>query len=253
MKQKKNPEKDFRKWSIPFFQIGLIMALLISWLAIEGKTYHLQDSSEPYVLSQNFVDPIETIEVFEKKVEKSKPKPLPPKTTLNNIKVSDKDDFDDTEPIDLDDLLKPTDGDHPTPVDIDQVTSIDKGITKTEDIDPIPYQQVQDVPIFPGCERYKDNNRRMDCLNKSVHKFIIRRFDTDRAAHQGISGVNRMNVQFMVDETGTVTDVKVLAREKVLENEAKRVISLLPSFQPGKQNDKPVKVIYTISIVLDIH
>lgn len=253
MKQKKNPKKDFRKWTIPFFQIGLIIALLISWLAIEGKTYHLEDSSEFYVLSQNFVDPTEKIDVFEKKIEKPKPKSLPSKKSLNNIKVSDKDDSDDTEPIDLDDLLKPTDGDELTPVDIDQVTSMDKGTVKTEDIDPIPYQQVQDVPIFPGCERYKDNNRRMDCLNKSVHKFINRRFDTDRAAHQGISGINRINVQFTVDETGVVTDIKVMAREHVLENEAKRVINLLPSFQPGKQNDKPVKVIYTLSIVLDIH
>ena len=39
MEPKKNPKADLRKRSLLFFQIGLIAVLLISWRAIEHKSY----------------------------------------------------------------------------------------------------------------------------------------------------------------------------------------------------------------------
>lgn len=252
MKIKKHPKKDLRKWNLPFFQIGLIVALLISWLAIEGKTFHLEETPAPFVLSSTFTDKIEEIEFVQKAQSQPKPVALPQPKLTDRIKISDENTNPDPEPIDLSELLNPIEGNEPSPLDIDQISSLDSGKTKPEDIDPVPMSLVQEVPVFPGCERYQDNNWRFDCLNQQVQKFISRRFDTDAAAQRGIQGMNRINVQFTVDENGAVTQVITKAKDEILEREAHRVIELLPDFQPGKQNNKPVKVIYQVSILLDI-
>ena len=39
MEPKKNPKKDMRKNSVLYFQLGLILMLLVVWRAIEWKTY----------------------------------------------------------------------------------------------------------------------------------------------------------------------------------------------------------------------
>ncbi len=45
MEPKKNPKADVGKKSMLFFQIGLVLMLLISWQAIEWKTYDKNQAS----------------------------------------------------------------------------------------------------------------------------------------------------------------------------------------------------------------
>src|SRR5690606_31449688 len=45
MEPKKNPKADVGRKSMLFFQIGIIVMLLISWQAIEWKTYEKKDNS----------------------------------------------------------------------------------------------------------------------------------------------------------------------------------------------------------------
>lgn len=57
-------------------------------------------------------------------------------------------------------------------------------------------------------------------------------------------------LKFIIDETGKVVDPKVLKStgHQILDDEALRVISLMPNWKPGKQNGKEVRVYYNLPI-----
>ena len=68
------------------------------------------------------------------------------------------------------------------------------------------------------------------------------------SAHDNnISG--RVIVKFIVDENGAVGDVQIVRGiGGGCDEEAKRVVSSMPKWKPGKQNGKPVKVYFTLPI-----
>ena len=54
----------------------------------------------------------------------------------------------------------------------------------------------------------------------------------------------------MLNEQGDVTDVKIVhSLGHGLDEEVSRAVKLLPQFQPGKQNGKPVALGFTVSMV----
>ncbi len=56
-------------------------------------------------------------------------------------------------------------------------------------------------------------------------------------------------VKFVVKSTGAVEDVQLLRGvNDLLDNEALRIVSILPKWNPGKQNGTPVSVRFTIPI-----
>ena len=60
-------------------------------------------------------------------------------------------------------------------------------------------------------------------------------------------------VRFIVRRSGHITDVTVVKKAVApLDEEAVRVISRLPPWQPGRQHGQPVHVSYTIPISIDI-
>src|SRR5699024_481612 len=210
-----------------------------------------EEISAPIVFNQEDFNSAEEIKVFKKPKETPKPKPVPQKKITDKIVKTDKKENQDFSFDDLSDFLNSTNTANQKPVDIDDVASLNTP-EKEENIDPVSIFTVQDAPIFPGCEKYKDNNKRKDCLNKEIRNFIHRRFNADLAAQMGLSGRIQINAQFTVDEFGEITNIKTYAKEDFLAEEAERIISLLPVFQPGKHNDKPVKVIYQLPIILEI-
>jgi protein TonB len=56
-------------------------------------------------------------------------------------------------------------------------------------------------------------------------------------------------VYFVVGKDGKVKDVKVLREvDSRLDEEARRVVSSFPKFEPGTQRGKNVSVVYTIPV-----
>ena len=67
------------------------------------------------------------------------------------------------------------------------------------------------------------------------------------AAENGVGG--RVFVQFVVDTTGKVGEVKVVRSvDQYLDREAVRVVKSLPKFTPGQQNGKPVDVWFVLPV-----
>ena len=68
------------------------------------------------------------------------------------------------------------------------------------------------------------------------------------AQENGIQGTSV--VQFVINQDGSISDVTILrsAGETSLDNEAMRVIRLMPNWSPGILKGKPVRVMYTIPV-----
>ena len=121
-----------------------------------------------------------------------------------------------------------------------------------EPFEDVPFLSIEEVPLFPGCEGLDSNEERKACMSSKISKFVNKKFDTDIGTELGLHGINRIFVQFTVDKTGNITNIKSRAPHDKLEEEAKRVIQLLPEMQPGKQRSVPVGVIYTLPITFRV-
>jgi protein TonB len=59
-------------------------------------------------------------------------------------------------------------------------------------------------------------------------------------------------VAFVVNEDGSVSDIKVKkGLGRVFDEEALRVVKMIPNFVPGKHNGKPVRVPYVLPILFE--
>ena len=97
------------------------------------------------------------------------------------------------------------------------------------------YKSVEQMPMFPGGEM---------ALMKYLQSHINY---PPEAAKNNIGG--RVIVQFIVDETGQVGEVKVLRHvSEEIDAEAVRVVKTLPKFEPGRQDGEAVSVWYTLPI-----
>lgn len=65
-------------------------------------------------------------------------------------------------------------------------------------------------------------------------------------------GRKRIFVLFKIDKDGSVTSINARAPHPRLEEEAIRVIKLLPQMKPGKDRGKPVRVGYTLPITFNV-
>ena len=97
------------------------------------------------------------------------------------------------------------------------------------------YQSVEVMPEYPGGVM-----EMMKFLQMNI-KY------PPMAAMNKIEG--RVILQFIVDKTGKVGDVKVVRSvNEELDAEAVRVVKSMPDFTPGRQDGKPVSVWYTLPI-----
>lgn len=122
--------------------------------------------------------------------------------------------------------------------------------TKGENGTDVPYSVIDQVPAYPGCSG--DNETMRKCMSTKIAESINSNFNTSIANDLNISGRQRIAVQFKIDKTGNVTDVRARAKHPELEAEAMRVVNLLPQMKPGEQKGEKVGVLYSLPIVFDV-
>ena len=120
-----------------------------------------------------------------------------------------------------------------------------------EDLDlDVPFAIIEDVPLYPGCERVPKSQRR-DCFQKEIQKHINKNFRYPEIAQEmGIQG--RVVVQFTIQKDGSISGIRTRGPDKNLEKEANRIISKLPRMTPGKQRGRPVRVPFSIPITFKL-
>lgn len=239
MKPKKNAKADLNRRRIIFLQTGLILVLLLAYLGLEWKTYAVIEHSEDrftYAEPEEDVIPITT-------PPQATPPPPPPKILTDDFEIIDDDEPEKAE----DDTEAPED-------DLEDIVDVADIIEAPDDDEPesVPFEFIEDVPIFPGCETLESNSDRKSCMSEKITQYINRKFDKSLGEKLGLSGITRINVMFSIDKEGKVVDIKTRAPHPDLEEEARDVLESLPQMQPGKQRGKPVSVSYALPIIFKI-
>ncbi len=211
MEPKKNPEISLEKKKGLFFQIGLVVTLVIVLGAFEWKSYEKVD----YNLGQLNLDDLEEEIIPITKQEKNPPPPPPPSEVI--VIVEDKVEIVDEAKIET------TESDEKVAIEIE------------EESDEEFFMVVENMPEFPGGDaglmKYIQNNVKYPPIAKEYN----------------ITG--KVYVSFIVDKSGSVTDVKIVRGvDKSLDAEAVRVVKSLPKYKPGKQRGNAVRVMFTIPI-----
>ena len=237
------PTKQVEKFSNIFTQLGLVLVLFIVYLTLEYKTPQTKSVAADYDIPDRVIlEPDQDI-IFVKK-PKTEPKP---KTTLPQIFILDevvKGDNNVVEHEFLDDTK-----DNFIEVTEESIVEVE---IKEEIVNDVPYDFIQEAPVFKGCEGLsKTENKK--CFDKKMKRFVQRNFDADLASDLGLnSGKYKIHTQFIIDDKGNVMDIKIRAPHTKLKKETQQLIEKLPKFTPGKQNDKNVRVRYTLPISFQV-
>ena len=243
-------------WTI----IGAIAVGLLAFGLVKANQYleerrlaGAQDQTEVLIdMSQDAEEP----EPEQQRVEQEKPEVLP-EEVLKSVKVTELQIVED-EKVKKEDEIKTQDELKETETAFGQKDNEkgteDRNVTRTlkeevvveqkvekpkEEKKEEVFRSVEQMPQFPGGEA---------ALMKYLQSHINY---PPMAAENNVQG--RVVVQFVVDKTGKVGEVKVVRSvDKDLDKEAVRVCKSLPKFTPGRQNGQAVSVWYTLPVTFKL-
>ena len=229
MESKITPKADLQKKNLMFLEIGLIAALGICLLAFEWSSSDKVETMDLTAQQQT----IEEEEIINTQEQQEIPPEIPKVPVLSDII----DIVDDDIQVN-DDLFIDTEDNANLGVEImDYHTEVVEEVVEEE---AIPFALVEDKPKFQG----GDANTFSAWVNKNLQYPEI-------AKENGVQG--RVTLQFTVNTDGSVSDVKVLRGvDSSLDKEAVRIVSMSPKWTPGKQRERPVKVVYNFPVVFQL-
>lgn len=235
MELKKNPKADLTRNSGLYFVIGLVLVMLLTYVAFEWKTY-------TDVTDYNYtMDVEETLDEEVPMTEQIKTPPPPPPPAAPEVieVVEDEVEVEETV-IESSESSQEKEVIEVADIEVEEVV---------EDVD-IPFAVIEDVPVFPGCENQPKDKLR-DCFNEMMQKHISKNFRYPEIAQEmGIQG--RVSVMFVIQKDGSIGNIRMRGPDKSLEEEASRIISKLPKMTPGKQRGRAVRVPFSIPITFKL-
>ncbi|SDM62467.1 energy transducer TonB [Kriegella aquimaris] len=236
MELKKNPKADLNRDSGLFFVIGLALVLFVVWRALEFKSY---DTTTEEVIIAHTAESDLREEVPVTEILNVPPPPAPPAAPAIIEVVEDVSDIEET-------VIQSTEINQETIID-DAVVSVDEiEVEEEEEEITVPFAVIENIPVFPGCEQGSDAEKRA-CFQQKVQEHINKNFQYPPIAlEMGIQG--KVYVQFVINTEGHVTNIRTRGPDKLLEQEAERIIAALPKMTPGKQRGRAVNVPYSIPV-----
>ncbi len=240
MKPKKNPKVDLNRKSGLFFVIGLTLVLMLTWWALEYKSY---DSPTQEIIISYIADPDLQEEVPMTEMIKLPPPPEPPIAPVIIEVVEDVEEIEET-------VIQSSETDQEKEI-IEPIIAVeDVEVDEVEEEIIVPFAVIENVPIFPGCEDGTKEEQR-SCFQQKVQEHVSKNFKyPEIAVEMGIQG--KVYVQFIIDADGSIIEIKTRGPDRLLEQEAERIITSLPKLIPGKQRGRPVKVPYSIPITFKL-
>lgn len=222
MEQRKNPKLDLEKRKSLHFNIGLAISMVLVLSAFEWRS-EIEKMGFP-------TDILDAESVF---IEIDPPLtsiPPPPK------------------PIVVQPIITPVPDDH----EIEKVVVVldPDEISIDEPMVYIPEPAVEEAPsVFDIVEKSPEPIGGMSAF----YKFLGKNIKYPRQARRiGIKG--RVFVQFIVDEHGAITQVKTIKGiGGGCDEEAERILSMSPKWNPGKQRGRAVKVRMIVPVVFSLN
>lgn len=220
MEKKKTPQADIEKRRGLFLQLGLIFSLGMVFL---GINYRFSDAdSSDFNLGLPMEIPMELAPLSMKEPVFSPPPP-PVATTILQI-------VDNSIAVNQD--IKVQADDHPLTQDLgpSSALSSESSVSESE-----IFTRVEQAPAFPGGEA-----ARIRFLQGNIRY-------PEEAKRQGVQGT--VYITFIIERDGSVSNARVSRGLGYgADEEALRVVALMPRWSPGKQRGKPVRVIMNMPI-----
>ena len=221
MEEKKSPKANLENKKLMFIQIGMIISLLVAWLAFEHKSYDKREI-DPSLLNREVTIDEEMVEITKQDEQKPQPMEVPKQTTQLEIVQDD---------VEVEDIEINAD------VQQDEVIEeyVAPEVVEEEVVEQEIFKIVEEMPAFPGGEA-----KLMEYVAKNVKYPQI-------ARETGVQG--RVYVNFVVEPDGSVSNVSVLRGiGGGCDEEAIRVVKSMPKWKPGKQRGKAVRVSYMLPV-----
>ena len=111
----------------------------------------------------------------------------------------------------------------------------------------VPSAGIEEV-FDEKCDNLSSNEAREACTTEKIRRFINDNFNISLTQDLGLSGINRIYLQFRINSNGIVEVLGVRAPHVALEDEARRVINSLPKMVSGKEKGGNVGMLYTLPI-----
>ena len=116
----------------------------------------------------------------------------------------------------------------------------------------VKFSMVDEIPITKDCKAKWEKEKLKKCVMHSINDHINKKFNAGLASEIGLSGRIKITNTFTIDTEGNIVDIKIISPNDRLNEEAVRVLKLLPKMIPGKQNGKPVHVEYQFPIIFNV-
>ena len=219
MEIKKTDRASLEKNRNIFILIGMVITLSLVWFAFDYKTY---DRDDVVMVQNTMLDDEDDLILQTQRNEPPPPPPPPQQTTVIEI-VEDDVEVDD---IDID-------------AETDDDDEIEEQVIQEEEVEDEKEDEifvfVEDQPGYPGGDA-----ARIKYLQKNITY-------PEMAKESNIQGT--VYVTFVVEKDGRITSVKVLRGiGGGCDEEAVRVIKKMPSWKPGKQRGRAVRVQFNMPV-----
>ena len=122
---------------------------------------------------------------------------------------------------------------------VDEVEDPDQPTVLDMENNPLNFRVVEELPEFPG-----GASEFMKWLTKNLHY-------PAQAQQRKLQG--KVVAQFIVNKDGTISNIELVKRvDPSLDNEALRVLRLMPRWKAGQHNEKPCRTQVCIPIVFKL-
>jgi len=127
------------------------------------------------------------------------------------------------------------------------IVSQDDGMAIYTSDDSIILKDVENVPVYNGCEELSIEETR-ECFINKVSTFIKREFNLSVSKDLNLSEPKQVDVFFIINESGNLTGMKVRNSEVTVQAEILRVLRKMPIMKPAVHNGESVSVLCSIIV-----
>jgi protein TonB len=247
---RKYPEVDVFRWTGSFFQLALVLVLVVVIGVFNLTTYERRGIIPMGALDIGEMD----IEVEPpRSAEQAPPPPPPPPPLIQEVPNEIVLEQDNVEFLDQSVEAE-------TAIEAPVVVAERKAVAPPPPPPPPPmehaveeiFKVVEEMPRFPGCEHLATTDERRLCADQKMLQFIYDNIEYPGIAREnGIEGT--VVVRFVVDADGKISQIEVVRDiGGQCGDEALRVVKLMNEmperWAPGKQRGKPVRVWFNLPV-----
>ena len=117
-----------------------------------------------------------------------------------------------------------------------------------EEVIDVPVSMAERMPVYIGCDLDAEESERRDCTGRSLLKHLYDHVKYPIIARE-ITLEGTVVVSFVVNKKGEIGQIEILRDIGMgCGEEVKKAVKKLKGFYPGKQNGRPVSVIYRVPV-----